>query len=289
MLLLADIKDACLDMSLIERIFSKKKLQKVKRKYAHILDSTGVIANSRKKEYKKRRSLAQKKVELAVQRLKWLKFLPWIRFVGITGSIAYNSAQEGDDIDLFFVTSKSRLWLSRGVILVISGLFGWGRRVSQKDNKDKFCFNFWITEQNLNLQSKPKHDFLSALEIIMITPLFNPRFKQQIMEENKWISQFFPKFVSNYSEFNEEFIKLKNNNFIKCIFGKSIRVPIISNFGDLLDLMAMRLQVLYMKLLKHPVHESHIERDKAKFAPEKYWDQTKKRLDKLIKQYEISS
>ena len=46
------------------------------------------------------------------------KGIPFIETIAVTGSVAYGSAEKWDDIDLFIVTKRKRLWISALMMLV---------------------------------------------------------------------------------------------------------------------------------------------------------------------------
>ena len=68
---------------------------------------------------KDREVWSRKKLAIANRAVQILKHIKWIKLIGITGSLAVKNSDEKDDIDLFFITSKNRLWLTRGLVVVL--------------------------------------------------------------------------------------------------------------------------------------------------------------------------
>jgi predicted nucleotidyltransferase len=51
--------------------------------------------------------------------LKFIKWIPGLRMVGIGNSVSMNSASKNSDIDLLIVTDKNRMWLVRILVTLI--------------------------------------------------------------------------------------------------------------------------------------------------------------------------
>ncbi|PJC82439.1 hypothetical protein CO006_03665, partial [Candidatus Roizmanbacteria bacterium CG_4_8_14_3_um_filter_35_14] len=56
--------------------------------------------------------------------LKLLTLFPQIKLIGLSGSIAMMNASHDDDIDLFIITAKNRLWTGRFLAVTIAFLMG---------------------------------------------------------------------------------------------------------------------------------------------------------------------
>ena len=117
-----------------------------------------------------------------------LSKLPFIRMLTITGSLAVNNARsKNDDIDLFIVTKKNRLWISR-ILVVLFMLFAKKKNVF-------LCPNYLITEDEKNLEISSKNIY-TARELVNMVPVFNHKLYLEFMRKNNWISEFFPNFDS---------------------------------------------------------------------------------------------
>jgi hypothetical protein len=131
---------------------------------------------------KKIRSSADKLIGLAIK-------FPWVRAVGITGSVAVGGAVESDDLDLVVVTSRNRLWLTRWLFLVLT-LF-WGKRnFFWQKKKDEWCFNLWLEENDLKIPVS-KHNLYSAFEVAQIDWWYQRgAVESQFCQQNQWLSEF---------------------------------------------------------------------------------------------------
>jgi len=121
--------------------------------------------------------------------------IPWIKAIGVTGSVAVDSAAEKDDLDFLVITSKNRLWLSRAILLIFSLIIGkkttfWKHYLNNKI-KDKWCFNLWLEEDTLAL-AHSKQNYFSAFESIQIDWIYDTEdLQKKYFQQNDWIRDFF--------------------------------------------------------------------------------------------------
>src|SRR3989339_2245415 len=106
--------------------------------------------------------------------IQLLSLFPQIRLVGLSGSISMMNAEENDDIDLFLITAKKRLFTARLITLFLAQLLGLRRSrnsetqfLSQRGplhpasekiafssshrHKDKVCLNLFFDESHLRV------------------------------------------------------------------------------------------------------------------------------------------
>ncbi len=114
------------------------------------------------------------------------RLVPWIEMVAVTGSVAYGSARKWDDIDLFMVTKRNRLWLSLSLALILVRL---GRLLRIRDaDLLSFCFSYVHDDLGfLQESSKSKFTPLFARELLKAQPLIGIRRYKQILECNEWV------------------------------------------------------------------------------------------------------
>ena len=62
---------------------------------------------------------SQEKLKLARRVGEWLKVIPTIQMVALTGALAMSNSAVTDDIDLMIVTSPHTLWLTRPLVLLL--------------------------------------------------------------------------------------------------------------------------------------------------------------------------
>lgn len=139
---------------------------------------------------KKRKKWSQEKMKIAKKVANWLKLIPTIKLIAITGALAMENSDKDDDIDLLLITTKNRLWLSRGLVVTFLRLTGFYRR--PKEIKNKICPNMFLDEGHLSLP-KRERDLFSAHEVCQLKPLWDKnKTYQQFVKKNLWVKQFLP-------------------------------------------------------------------------------------------------
>ncbi|NMB91294.1 hypothetical protein GYA37_00425 [candidate division WWE3 bacterium] len=158
--------------------------------------------------------------------LEYIARIPWIKMIAVTGSVANYNAEEKADIDLLFITSKDRVWLSRGFVFLTLSLLN---KLPKEHENREICPNIFIDESNLPWAKKRRNLYV-AQNIISMQPIFEKEdtyFK--FIYENRWIRNYYPSFKVNYSGVSTK--------------SSSSR----SAFMKLIENMAMISQLFYMK------------------------------------------
>ena len=150
--------------------------------------------------------LKQLQSQVRAQKLKkagqflWIfKLVPWIKLVAVSGSVAGGTPAKDDDIDLFIITDRNRLWLARLTLILLLNLVGKRRKPSDDPAKvsDKYCLNMWLTLDDLD---EKNHDIYTANEIAHLVPLLNRGATyERYVVANPWIEQLLPNFYNSLS------------------------------------------------------------------------------------------
>jgi hypothetical protein len=190
------------------------------------------------------------KIKIGLKIGNWLKLIPTIKAVYLTGSLAMLNCQKKDDIDLMIITSPSSLWLTRFLVTAILLLLGKKRSPGHHEksvfNQDKICTNLYLTETNLALPP-PLRNLYTAHEVIQAKPVWSKdRISSKFIAANAWISTY----LANASI---PAIPFENNL-------KPDRSPIIGK----LDAFFYLFQWKYMK---SKITREQIDKHKAFFHP----------------------
>lgn len=146
---------------------------------------------------KKGRIHAAKKYRYALRVSRFFARIPSILYVGLSGSVATGSACTEDDIDLFIITRKNTLFVTR--LLLIAILLCLGKKRGKHDTKgtDKICLNMLIDESRLAFSST-RHDLYTAREIAQMLPLVDRKgIQERFYRRNTWMKQFLPNCYPN--------------------------------------------------------------------------------------------
>ncbi|MDQ5823347.1 MAG: hypothetical protein M3441_03935 [Chloroflexota bacterium] len=112
---------------------------------------------------------------------RWLRRLPFVRMVAVTGALAVDNLSGRHDIDLLVIARPGRVWLCR------RGLIAWvriGRLLG-----DDLCPNYILSQGSLELSQR---DFFTAHELAQMVPLFGDGVYEQMLAANEWARAFLP-------------------------------------------------------------------------------------------------
>lgn len=157
-------------------------------------------------EWKRKISLGQKLVEEHLSKMKGIKM------IGVTGSVAAESARMEEDIDLLIVTSMNELWWWR---LYLRLYIWWHRiphrRFGKEEKRNEFCFNLWLDEDKLNIPKSKRH-LKSANDLIMMRVIWEKDgVYQKFLKKNSWVKKYL---ATGYGERMKISRKIKTRNKI---------------------------------------------------------------------------
>lgn len=198
-----------------------------------------------------------RKIGIAKESLKWILFKPWVKFVGISGSVGSEFAKEEDDIDLFIVVKNDRVWIYRLYIYLRNFFRRKVRAKGKRDVQDKLCLNFLVEQRALRLEE----DIFILNELLYLKPIYNKKYLKIIFLNNEWLADKY--FVSR------EFL---NRNGLKV--GDVKELTERNYFLLVFNFIAFTMQVIFMLLMRH---EPDLERlwngfkeGKIEFYPEEF-------------------
>lgn len=171
-------------------IFSKiRKLKIESRNGFYFLKGKNTLVKKRLE----RERYSKHKLTIAKKASRILRQIPYIKFVGITGSLAMNNAGKDSDIDLIIITSQNRLWTTRLIAyfyLLLNGIKV--RKPRDKNENDKLCLNMWIDETKLGWNKRDRNVY-AAHEISQIVPLIDKdEMYRKLIQTNHWIFFYWP-------------------------------------------------------------------------------------------------
>lgn len=173
----------------LEKLSKKRKI-KSKKDFYFLRKREGLV---RKREIREKQSA---KFLFKAKFYTWfLKIIPTIKLVGISGGLAMENADQKDDIDLFLVTSKNRLWLSRILVIGILDFLGVRRKAKMKDKdvSGKLCANILVEEDKLE---QDKKDIFVAHEVLQMRVLWSTDgIYSKYLENNEWVFKFLPNWI----------------------------------------------------------------------------------------------
>ncbi len=131
--------------------------------------------------WRRRQQQSALKRRLAYRYTQWIRCLPFIRMVAITGTLAAQSAEASDDIDLFLITTPGRVWLARALTVVVVRLAALSGVT--------LCPNYLIAADALELSER---NLYAARELVQMQPLYGAAWYHQFRVRNRWTLDYLP-------------------------------------------------------------------------------------------------
>lgn len=126
---------------------------------------------------------AGKLLPIAYRIGKRLNKFPFVKGVGISGSLSKNYADKDADIDFFIITEANKLWIARSILHSL-------KKLSFIIGKQHWlCMNYFIDEAALELIEK---NIFIATEVVTLKPVVVTPAIQKFFSTNDWTADYFP-------------------------------------------------------------------------------------------------
>jgi hypothetical protein len=176
-----------------------------------------VIARRKKGNVKARQMLVTAQKIAAI-----LSSFPFIKGVGVSGSLSKNFADIDADIDFFIITEENRLWLARTILMAF-------RRLTIPFRKDHLlCLNYFIDEKMLEIEEK---NIYTATEVATLLPFRGIKTFQKFFRENQWTQTYLPNHALRVS-----YVQETRNPILK----KFVEFLFRNQLGNFMDSFFMR-------------------------------------------------
>jgi hypothetical protein len=226
----ASLRDVELELG---QLLKRKKIGSIKG-YYFLGNRKGLVKKREEREKISEEHLAEVK---SIMQL--FKIVPWLRLVGISGSLAMKNSDKSDDIDLFLVTGKGRLFLTRLLILFLLETLGRRRKRREKDGDvyKKYCVNILLEEDSLAQQD---NNIYIAHEVLQMVPVWERGgIYSKYLEENEWVFGYLPNWLTTVGQ--DEKLKIKDQKYRLKI--KNFKGNSLVNF---LESVVRKFQLSYM-------------------------------------------
>lgn len=130
---------------------------------------------------------AQKLLRRAHRIGRLLYQFPYVRGIGISGSLSKNFASKTADIDFFIITRSNRLWIARTLLHMLKKLAILVRM------EHSLCMNYFIDEEALMVEER---NIFTATEVFSLMPVRGTGTLHRFYSANMWTRHFFPSFTT---------------------------------------------------------------------------------------------
>lgn len=222
----------------------------------------------------KRARIAKYKWQRANRISGWLRLIPSVTLVGVTGGLAMDNALQADDIDLFIVTYPNTMWITRMIVTMSMFVAGVRRAPGALHVENSICLNMFMSEEYFSLP-KRERDLFSAHEVLQMRPLWSRKDAyKKFLTANRWVKAYLPNAWRHIYEATSTKQQITNKYQALLEFG----VWILRFF----EFPSRKLQLWYMQ--KRRTVEV-IERGVLRFHPKdaRVWvkEKFRKRLEKI--------
>lgn len=159
--------------------------------------------NSKELIYKKNLLKNTKtKEKLALEILKITRFIPFIRLIALTGSVAANNSKKEDDLDLLIITQENSLWLVRPLFLLLLSCNFSRRhpRDASRKTSNAFCPNLWLDMSSLKIPAN-RQNLYTAHEVLQIKPLVDRgQTYLNFISANRWTKHYLANAYYSFSQ-----------------------------------------------------------------------------------------
>lgn len=160
-----------------------------------------------------REERAQRTLLTAQKVARQLAYLPHIKMVALTGSLAARNGYKGADIDFLCVTNEGRMWQSRALVLV-------AKRIDAMTRKRKICPNFFMSTAALEFDVQSMY---VAQELAQMVPIYGRETYDQMRRINSWSSDFLPNAAD----------PPPNSDALSISVSETLKAPLQSLYGTL--------------------------------------------------------
>jgi len=161
--------------------------------------------------------MAVEQLKKAMRMSRILAWFPYVRGVGISGSLSKNFAYKGSDLDFFIITAANRLWIARSIQhLCFRPLVWLGLR-------HLCCLNYYIDEEALIIEER---NVFTAVEVVTLLPTEGNDIFHKFFSSNEWISKYLP---------NSQFRPIPENEIAFPLLKRSIEWLFNNSVGERID------------------------------------------------------
>lgn len=117
-----------------------------------------------------------------------LSLVPYIRLICVCNSLSYENTHKDSDIDLFIVTEREKVHLSRMIAVALAALFG--LRPKEESHADKICLSFFVDKENMDIANLRfgDDDVYFRYWFLELSPIYDAGgVFDEFLEKNKWI------------------------------------------------------------------------------------------------------
>lgn len=166
----------------------------------------------------------------------WLQLVPWIRGMFVSGSLAMGTVSAKSDFDILILVEPGRMYIARLFLSGMATLLRSRRTKFESTAPDKFCFNHYLTTDNLKITHESLYNAQTYSHLVPMA--VNQELVGKFFAENLWIN----KFVYNFTPHQQTIRRtIRPSSFLKGV-ARLVEIILNNKLGDTLELKAKKYQ-----------------------------------------------
>ncbi len=165
-----------------------------------------ILINERFKKF----NYLKRKNKKAKAFVKLISFWPSVLGVAVSNIIGDHNLRDSGDIDLFIISAPGKIWSCRFICTFMAKILG--LRPNSKTKQDKICLSFYISSDNLNLESYLYNDrdlyFVYCLNDLSIVYNYK-NIWEKFYQANTFLFKYLPNRLDLSIVCNQQLIKTK--------------------------------------------------------------------------------
>jgi len=158
---------------------------------AHERNGYYMLSKEREVIYVKRiayEKIAAQKWKKLLRLAYWFQAVPYIRAMFVSGSMAMHNTDDQSDFDVLTIVKNGRLYTARIFLSLMASMFGARRKRFDLVAPNKFCFNHYLTDQQLRIEHESLYN---AQTYVNLRPIYTRGTAfDDFYRENPWLNQY---------------------------------------------------------------------------------------------------
>jgi len=147
-----------------------------------------------------------------------LRFVPFVKMIGVTGRMAMKNAKRKSDLDLFIVVKEGKIFTGRFLLTGLVHLIG--KRRYKNKVADRICLNYFVAADSCEIMIK---DLFASSEYSFMIPIFGNKEFLKFLGCNGWMKEYHPNCEMidqmNHKLLEDSWLSSRIRNLGEMIFG----------------------------------------------------------------------
>ncbi|MBU4368263.1 hypothetical protein KJ575_00890 [Patescibacteria group bacterium] len=202
------------------------------------------------KQRLQRKKLADEKFRKSRWILKFISYLPFVRLMMISGTMALGNPYKESDLDLLVVAKSGRIWTARAIITFFALIFGKYRHAGK--TKNRLCLNHYITDKSLTVDFG---NLYKAQEYLNLLPVSGDLkiYQEFLVANQNWMENYVPSNRDENEPANAENLRFISQSKIFLKIKDFFEWTLGGKFGNWSERFFKKIQIFFIQ--KNPLSD----------------------------------